>query len=77
MTIKTLACATTLTLAALTGTALAKKAPPPQDHHCKLKDGTMDMKKTKKQCATAKGTWAKDEAPAMDSPSPSATPKTK
>lgn len=31
-----------------------------QNHHCKLPDGTMDMKKTHKECTAAKGTWAKD-----------------
>lgn len=31
-----------------------------QTHHCKMPDGTMDMKKTHKQCTAAKGTWAKD-----------------
>lgn len=31
-----------------------------QTHHCKMPDGTMDMKKTHKQCTAAKGTWFKD-----------------
>lgn len=44
-----------------------------QNHHCKLPDGTMDMKKTHKECTAAKGTWAKDAAstttpPAKDAP---------
>ncbi len=51
--------------------APATKTPPPaQNHHCKLADGTMDMKKTHTQCTTAKGTWAKDaaDAPKADAP---------
>ena len=48
----------------------------PQTHHCKLSDGTMDMKKTHKQCTAAKGTWAKD-APdaAKDAPAAKDTSK--
>jgi len=38
-----------------------------QNHHCKLPDGTMDMKKTHKECTAAKGTWAKD-APSTTTP---------
>jgi hypothetical protein len=34
----------------------------PQDHHCKLGDGTFDGTKTHKQCDAAHGTWAKDAA---------------
>ena len=51
-----------------------KKAPLAQNHHCKLADGTMDMKKTHAQCTTAKGTWAKDDAgaPKTDAPKPDA-----
>ena len=45
-----------------------------QTHHCKLSDGTMDMKKTHKQCTEAKGTWAKD-APAKDTAKPPAPKK--
>jgi hypothetical protein len=55
----------------------------PQTHHCKLADGSMDMKKTHKQCTAAKGTWAKDaaapaatpskDAPAKDAPAKPAT----
>ncbi len=41
-------------------TTLAAAAP--QDHHCKLPDGTFDGSKTQKQCTDAKGTWAKDTA---------------
>jgi hypothetical protein len=37
-------------------------APPKQNHHCKMADGSMDMAKTKKECKAAKGTWAKDAA---------------
>ena len=42
----------------------------PQTHHCKLPDGTMDMKKTHKACTAAQGTWAKDppKDPAKDAP---------
>jgi hypothetical protein len=35
----------------------------PQNHHCKLADGTMDMMKTRKACTADKGTWAKDAQP--------------
>jgi hypothetical protein len=44
--------------------APAKKSGTHQTHHCKMADGSMDMGKTKKACLAAKGTWAKDEAPA-------------
>jgi len=56
----------------------------PQTHHCKQQDGTMDMKKTKKQCLAASGTWAKDasapaapaaSAPATAAPAAAAAPK--
>ena len=46
---------------AASGAAFADAAHP-QTHHCKLADGTMDMKKTHKQCTAAKGSWAKDAA---------------
>ena len=56
----------------------------PQTHHCKMPDGTMDMKKTHKQCTAAKGTWEKDapadakapakDAPAKDAPKAAPTP---
>ena len=62
-----------LVLAALLGTsgvALAKGTHA-QTHHCKLADGSMDMKKTHKECSAAKGTWAKD-APAATTPAPAA-----
>ncbi len=50
---------------ALSGAAFAKgTTPPPQTHHCKMPDGTMDMKKTHKQCTAAKGSWVKDESAA-------------
>jgi len=60
-----------LVLAALMGTsgAALAKGTHPQNHHCKLADGTMDMKKTHKECTAAKGTWAKD-APAATTPAP-------
>jgi hypothetical protein len=44
-----------------------------QNHHCKLPDGTMDAKKTHKQCTAAKGTWLKD-APS-DTAKPAPAPK--
>jgi hypothetical protein len=56
------------------GAALAKD-PTPQTHHCKLADGSMDMKKTHKECTAAKGTWAKD-APAATPPKAPAAPAT-
>lgn len=79
MTIKKLVLATLLTLTAFTGTAFArggKKAPPPQTHHCKMPDGTTDLKKTKKQCTKAKGSWAKDEATAPTTPTTPTAPTT-
>jgi hypothetical protein len=43
------------------GPAFAQGTPShPQTHHCKMPDGSMDMKKTHKQCTAAKGTWAQD-----------------
>ncbi|HKA91349.1 MAG TPA: hypothetical protein VKE22_26990 [Haliangiales bacterium] len=51
-------------LIAVSGAAFAKGGTPPvQTHHCKMPDGTIDPKKTHRQCTAAKGTWAKD-APA-------------
>jgi len=44
------------------GYALAAGTAPVQNHHCKLADGSMDMKKTHKECTAAKGKWVKDEA---------------
>jgi hypothetical protein len=46
-----------------------------QTHHCKLADGSMDMKKSHKECTAAKGTWAKD-APADASKTPPKAPAT-
>ena len=48
-----------LALGAFAPAAFAKGGTP-QNHHCKMKDGTMDMGKTKKQCHAAGGEWAKD-----------------
>jgi len=49
--------------------AIADTAPShAQNHHCKLADGSMDMKKTHKECSAAKGTWAKDAPAAKDPP---------
>lgn len=31
-----------------------------QSHHCRMPDGTVDTKKTHRECRTVKGTWAKD-----------------
>lgn len=62
-------------LMASSGVALAKEQMHPQTHHCKLADGSMDMKKTHKQCTTAKGTWAKDAA-APAAPKDGAAPAT-
>lgn len=48
-----------------------------QNHHCKLADGSMDMKKTHKECTKAKGKWVKDgaTAPAAATPAkPAAAP---
>ena len=47
----------------------------PQTHHCKMADGSMDMKKTKKECVAAKGTWAKDAEPAKPADAPKAAGK--
>ena len=60
--------------AAALGGSGAAYAGSAQTHHCKMPDGTMDMKKTRKQCTAAKGTWQKDppsadaKAPAKDAP---------
>jgi hypothetical protein len=48
-----------------------------QNHHCKLQDGSMDMKKTKKECKAAKGTWAKDAAAPAAPAAPAAAPAPK
>lgn len=64
------------TLALSATPALAKGGSHPQTHHCKLPDGSMDMKKTHKQCTAAKGTWAKDAPTAKSDakPAPDAKP---
>ena len=59
-------------LAVSSGAADAKNQGTPQTHHCKQQDGTMDMKKTKKQCLAASGTWAKDASDAAAAPAPAA-----
>jgi hypothetical protein len=47
-----------LTVALITaGPAIADT---PQNHHCKLPDGSFDGTKTHRQCDAAKGEWAKD-----------------
>jgi hypothetical protein len=56
-------------LASLAGAAMAKGGTP-QTHHC-VKDGAALPDKTKKECKTAGGTWAKDAdaaKPAVDKP---------
>ncbi|MDB5974702.1 MAG: hypothetical protein JWR07_1462 [Nevskia sp.] len=59
-------------LAVSSGAAYAKNQGTPQTHHCKQQDGTMDLKKTKKQCLAASGTWAKDASDAAAAPAPAA-----
>ena len=59
-------------LAVSSGAVYAKNQGTPQTHHCKLQDGSMDMKKTKKQCLADKGTWAKDAASAAPAAAPAA-----
>ena len=62
------------TLLAVSSSAVyAKNQGTPQTHHCKLQDGSMDMKKTKKQCLADKGTWAKDADAAATPAAPAAT----
>ena len=61
-------------LAVSSGAADAKNQGTPQTHHCKQQDGTMDMKKTKKQCLAASGTWAKDADAAAAAPAAPAVP---
>lgn len=61
-------------LAVGSGAAYAKNQGTPQTHHCKQQDGTMDMKKTKKQCMAASGTWAKDADAAAPAPAAAAAP---
>ena len=70
-----LATGTTAFAADTPASAPAKGTGTPQTHHCKLSDGTMDMGKTKKACAAAKGTWAKDAAAASAAPAASASAK--
>jgi hypothetical protein len=73
---------TTVLAAAMASSGIAAAGGPthPQTHHCKMPDGTMDMKKTHKQCTAAKGTWAKDapkdppKAGATPAPTPTPTP---
>jgi hypothetical protein len=48
-----------------------------QTHHCKMPDGSMDMKKTHKQCTAAKGTWAKDAPASKDAPKTGSAPAPK
>jgi hypothetical protein len=72
----------TALLSGLAGASVAHATPThPQTHHCKLSDGTMDLKKTHKQCTAVKGTWFKDvttpapapaPAPSAPAPAPSA-----
>jgi predicted transglutaminase-like cysteine proteinase len=58
------------------GAAFAQGTPStPQTHHCKMPDGSMDMKKTHKQCTAAKGTWAQDAPKAAPKDAPKAAPK--
>lgn len=59
-------------LAVSSGAAHATAQGTPQTHHCKQQDGTMDMKKTHKQCLAAKGTWAKDAGAAAAPAAPAA-----
>jgi hypothetical protein len=72
----------TLLVAAMAGPGTAFADGTPQTHHCKLADGTMDMKKTHKECTAAKGTWAQDppkdasKAPPKTGTTPAPAPKT-
>lgn len=59
-------------LAVSSGAAYAKDKGTPQNHHCKLADGTTDATKTHKQCLAAKGTWAKDAGAAPAAAAPAA-----
>jgi len=59
-------------LAVSSGAVYAKNTGTPQTHHCKLQDGSMDLKKTKKQCLADKGTWAKDAAASAAPAAPAA-----
>lgn len=61
-------------LAVSSGAAYAKNQGTPQTHHCKMADGSMDMKKTKKQCLAGKGSWAKDSDAAAPAAAPTAAP---
>ncbi len=71
----------TVTLALFSSVALAKKAPPAQNHSCVLAGAVVE--KTKKQCLKAGGKWEKnapagaEAAPApaaAAAPAPAATP---
>ena len=58
------------------GAAFAQGTPQhPQTHHCKMPDGTMDMKKTHKQCTAAKGSWALDAPKDAAKDAPKDAPK--
>jgi hypothetical protein len=59
----------------LGGSSAALAQASPQTHHCKLADGTMDMKKTHKQCTAAKGTWAQDAPKDAGKAAPKDAPK--
>jgi hypothetical protein len=68
----------TVLCAALAGpaAAFAQGTPShPQTHHCKMPDGSMDMKKTHKQCTAAKGTWAQDAPKDAAKDAPKDAPK--
>lgn len=70
MTSTTLLRIALVSTALVTGSSMALAAGShPQNHHCKLADGTMDMAKHKKECVAAKGTWVKDAPAAGDAAS--------
>jgi hypothetical protein len=59
---KTLIRASLLSIVLSTGGIAFADVTAAQTHHCKLPDGSTDLKKTRKECATAKGEWAADAA---------------
>ena len=61
-----------VSLVVLSSAALAKTAPPAQNHSC-VKDGAV-IEKTKKQCLKAGGKWEKNSPAAATTPATATTP---
>lgn len=72
MMTKTTICASVLSIVFASGALALAQTPSVQNHHCKLPDGSIDLKKTHKACDTAKGEWAADTAKPSTPVAPSA-----